>query len=150
MSVVSEEEVVTDFLEHYGVKGMKWGRVRTRAQIDADSADVALVKEAKAKISSNRTTDVLSNKELQNVVTRMNLESQYKRLINEDKSGGLPPEVKKQLDAGRSAAMSMAQRYGENKIADFVAKKNPAAGVILKTLLEKKRANEDQGKKKKK
>lgn len=138
---------VNDVLEHYGVKGMKWGKVRTRAQIDSDSADVAAVKEAKAKIGTNRTTDVLSNKELQNVVTRMNLEQQYKRLNSESKAG-TNPIVKKQLDAGKKAVASMAIRFGEDKIADFIAKKNPAAGIVLKTLLEGKRAAAGEGKKK--
>lgn len=147
MSVADETVLVDGFLEHYGVKGMKWGKTRTRAQIDADSADVAVVKVAKEKIKTNRTTDVLSNKELQNVVTRMNLESQYKRLASEGSQ--MNPHVKKQLDAGKSAVLTLSQRYGEDKIAAYVAKKNPAAGLILNALLEKKRENED-GKKKKK
>lgn len=74
------EDVAEDTLAHYGIKGMKWGVSRTRQQIDADSADVTRVKEARGKIKANRTTDVLSNKELQDVVTRLNLEQQYTRL----------------------------------------------------------------------
>ena len=70
-----------DFLAHYGVKGMKWGVRRTQAELDADSADVASVKTAKKKISKNRgKTDSLSNKELQELVNRMNLEQQYAKL----------------------------------------------------------------------
>lgn len=138
------ERVVGDFLEHYGVKGMKWGQVRTRAQIDSDSADVAAVKEAKTKIKSNRTTDVLSNKELQNVVTRMNLEQQYNRLTNEGKKRS--PLVQKQLDDGKAAVFKMAMQYGEDKITDHIARKNPAAGIILKTLLEAKRGNQSKKK----
>lgn len=75
------EDVLTS-LFHYGVKGQKWGRRRTRAQIDADSADVSAVKTAKSKISSNKTTDVLSNKELRDVVNRMQLEKQYRELTS--------------------------------------------------------------------
>jgi hypothetical protein len=80
-------DVVDDILAHYGIKGMKWGVNRTREQIDSDSPDVKNVKEAKAKIKTNRTTDVLSNKELQSVVTRMNLEQQYDRLTTGNANG---------------------------------------------------------------
>jgi hypothetical protein len=152
VSAVDEVTLVDDFLEHYGVKGMKWGQTRSRAQIDAsphDSFDVVAVKEAKTKIQQHRSTDVLSNRELQTVVTRMNLEQQYSRLVNEGKSGGMHPLVKKQLDAGRSAVVSLGVRHAEDKISDFIAKKNPAAGIIIKSLVEAKRSAEG-GKKKNK
>lgn len=148
MSVVDEVGFVDEFLVHYGVKGMKWGQVRSRAQIDSDSHDVVEVKAAKEKISSNRTTNVLSNKELQTVVTRMNLESQYNRLVSEGTKKKRDPYVQKQLDNGKEAVFSIAQRYGEDKIANFIAKKNPAAGIVLKTLLEAKRSREGGNKKK--
>lgn len=70
----------TDEIKQYGIKGMKWGVNRSREQIDADSEDVTNVKAARAKIKANRTTDVLTNKELQQVVTRLNLEQQYTNL----------------------------------------------------------------------
>lgn len=68
-------EALGDFLEHYGVKGMKWGVRKDRPT----SADVAGVKEAKSKVRRGDTS-ALSNKELQSVVTRMNLDQQYSRL----------------------------------------------------------------------
>lgn len=84
-------------LEHYGIKGMKWGvrkngptdvvvkatpgkRVRTKGgkfhepSEDAIRAAVAKQKARKSKVDS------LSNKELQDLVQRMNLEQQYNRL----------------------------------------------------------------------
>jgi len=70
-----------DILEHYGVKGMKWGVRRSREQIDADSADKAVARELNKKIKKNRgNTNALSNQELQSVITRMNLEQQYSNL----------------------------------------------------------------------
>lgn len=87
MDGVAQSDVVDEILAHYGIKGMKWGVSRTREQIDSDSPDVQNVKEAKTKIKANRTTDVLSNKELQAVVTRMNLEQQYDRLTTGNPNG---------------------------------------------------------------
>lgn len=77
-----------DSLEHYGIKGMKWGITRSREKLaslrktanDPDSADTATKKELRAKVKANRSTDPLSNKELQAVIQRMNLESQYASL----------------------------------------------------------------------
>lgn len=61
---------ITDFLEHYGVKGMRWG-VRTKAK------NVSTRVRAK---STKRTMNSLSNQELQAAITRMNLERQYTQL----------------------------------------------------------------------
>lgn len=95
---------VEDFLEHFGVKGMKWGRHKAQSGPTAvsvsrepgkkvkarggtglspheDAVNAAVTKQ-KAKSS---TTDSLSNKELQDLVTRMNLEQQYSRLSTVDR-----------------------------------------------------------------
>ena len=85
-------------LIHYGVKGMKWGVRRDNSpkavtvkeapgkfvktsggknQPASDDAKSAAVSRQKAKKSS---LDSLSNKELQQLVTRMNLEQQYSQL----------------------------------------------------------------------
>lgn len=94
------EERVDDFLEHFGVKGMRWGVRRDSAgsaqavttkvtpgkKVSAtggsglhpsdDAIRVAGLKQ-KAKKSS---TDALTTKEMQDLVQRMNLESQYSKL----------------------------------------------------------------------
>lgn len=73
---------VEDVLEHYGIKGMKWGVRRTRAQIDADSADTTAKKAVQERIKTNRgSTDPLSNQELQTFITRVQLEQQYSTLV---------------------------------------------------------------------
>jgi 2'-5' RNA ligase len=84
----SDIELVNDILVHHGVKGMKWGvrRSSTSTSSDPDSDDVAAVKASKAKISKNRgKTDSLSNKDLQELVNRMNLEQQYSKIKKDSK-----------------------------------------------------------------
>jgi hypothetical protein len=91
------ESIVAE-LVHYGVKGMKWGvrrsapaagvtvterpgrKVKTgggTGQRPSEDAVRAAVARQKARKS---TTDALSNRELQDLVNRMNLEQQYSRL----------------------------------------------------------------------
>lgn len=90
---MSAEERGADFLEHFGVRGMKWGvrknadgshgtkrqqaklrKVRSEASTDADEAGMAFGKLKRGGIHT------LSNKELQTVITRMNLEQQLGRV----------------------------------------------------------------------
>lgn len=74
------------YLTHHGVKGQKWGVItRRRGGSQPSSDDAKAAADAKAKIKVGGTK-VLSNKDLQSLVTRMNLEQQYSRLSSADKS----------------------------------------------------------------
>lgn len=60
-------------LEHFGTKGMKWGVRKTRpVRVSSDYKKTAPLR--------NRKVHELSNKQLQSVNTRINLEQNYKRL----------------------------------------------------------------------
>lgn len=119
------EDVAEDTLAHYGIKGMKWGVSRTRQQIDADSADVTRVKEARGKIKANRTTDVLSNKELQDVVTRLNLEQQYSRLTTPQKKQAFKGEdfVKNTIKTGKTISEAYSTYNNVQTIFKDIQKK---------------------------
>jgi hypothetical protein len=58
-----------EFLEHHGVKGMRWGVRRSRSQLARES-----------KSRTGKDIKDLSDDELRKLVTRMNLEQQYKSL----------------------------------------------------------------------
>jgi len=66
-----------DLLEHFGIKGMKWGVRRTQAEIHGDAA---AAKSAHDKAKKHGTSS-LSNKELQDLIVRMNLEKQYNQVV---------------------------------------------------------------------
>lgn len=91
-----------DVLQHFGVKGMKWG-VRRRGSTSSGPTDVVVTSRGGKKVKTaggkghgpsddavttavarqkakKSSTDSLSNKELQALVSRMNLEQQYSRL----------------------------------------------------------------------
>jgi 2'-5' RNA ligase len=81
------------WLEHHGVKGMKWGVRRSdpsgggsHKSESGVSDDARRARETAAKIRTAGGTKSLSNKELQELITRMNLEQQYSRLRTADKS----------------------------------------------------------------
>lgn len=86
----------TTELSHYGVLGMKWGRrkgpqavsvkatpgrrVRTKGGKRQEASEDAVRVAIGRQIARKSTTDALSNKQLQDLVTRMNLENQYNKL----------------------------------------------------------------------
>lgn len=76
-------EPVDSILSHHGIKGMKWG-IRTRSSGSsgghASSSDDAAKAKAYASKAKSSGLHTLSNQELQHLVTRQGLESQYKRL----------------------------------------------------------------------
>lgn len=84
-------------LQHFGIKGMKWGRRRAdsngdgrvdgAAKVPGASEDFTSATAAKTK-AKTFGTHTLSNKELQEVVTRENLMRQYAQLNPREKSKG--------------------------------------------------------------
>jgi len=72
-------ETIDEVLEHFGVKGMKWGVRRSHPGISGSHEDAARAKQAKAKVKKGGT-DALSNRELEDLVRRMNLEKQFSSL----------------------------------------------------------------------
>lgn len=89
--VMPEEEFIEqgdvfmkDFLEHFGIKGMKWGvrRADTSASATPSSNDARVADEASAKIKSSGVKS-LSNQELKVLVERMNLEQRYSTMVND-------------------------------------------------------------------
>lgn len=77
-SFAAGRAVAEDFLKHYGVKGMRWG-VRKKSDRESASDDAVRTKGLNQRARESGR-DALSNKELQDAITRMNLEQQYDRL----------------------------------------------------------------------
>lgn len=114
-------------LAHYGVKGMRWGRRKggdssseSAAPKGPVSSDAANAKKhgAKAKTSG---TDALSNKELQDVVTRMNLEQQYSKLNSQTVAKGQSATKKILSDNAKQIAGQYVRKGMEYGIATAAA-----------------------------
>ena len=74
------EENYDDFLKHYGVLGMKWGKRKARSTVSSNkkpkSAAITKPKQT-PKPKSKPTQRRLSDAELRAVVNRMRLEREY-------------------------------------------------------------------------
>lgn len=155
---VEHADKAGDFLEHYGVRGMKWGvhRDRSAVEVTPKTAPGRKVKATGGKFhepsqdairaavirqqAKKSTTDSLSNKELQDLVTRMNLEAQYNNLNHNN------------VGIGKKLTRLILGEVGDkevNQIGDFVGSHygdNAAAGAKVGVKIAKSAAN---GKKKK-
>jgi uncharacterized Fe-S cluster-containing MiaB family protein len=101
-----------DFLQHFGVKGMKWGKKKNPASSDA-AASTSVRLTAKKK-----GVHTVSNKELQTAIERMQLEQNFKRLKVNEKSA-----------ATRWIASTLLE-VGKREVQTRVAKK--VTGAVLK------------------
>ena len=133
---MTTKQSLDDVLEHYGIKGMKWGVRRTREQIDrarakrrekgkpvtpvSEDAQRAHVSRQKAKEGGVST---LSNQELQQLNKRLNLEQDYKRLTTEPKG-----KKKGVTDADKKLIAAVIQTAGKAYMSN--AKQNPAAKAV--------------------
>lgn len=85
-SIAANGGTLSDVLEHHGIKGMRWGVRRNRKQID-NSPDAPEHTRARELHTVARThgTRKLSNKDLQDLNQRLNLEQNYGSLTAKTK-----------------------------------------------------------------
>lgn len=76
-------ETFDEVIEHFGIKGMRWGsRKAASTSVASEDASRHAVNVGRVKTGG---TKALSTKDLQDLVTRMNLEQQYARLKSPSK-----------------------------------------------------------------
>lgn len=110
MTDTLKQEDLDDFLAQHGIKGMRWGIRRTEAQLarargeavpastshvqtrsgkgkviarggeNQPASDDARNRAARQQIASKSGVDSLSNKELQELISRLNMENTYRKL----------------------------------------------------------------------
>ena len=103
-----------DVLIHYGVKGMKWGVTRTKAQIESASEDATKAQQLKSRAKTSGT-NALSNTELKVAIERMNLETQYSRLAEQTTKKTMGKKVAQALfgDLVKDVVRPEATRVGK-------------------------------------
>jgi hypothetical protein len=114
--------VVEEILKHYGIPGMKWG-VR-RANPSAPShGDANKARRVVARVRENRTTDVLSNRDLRLAIERMGLEQQYQRLRPKSKSEKAKAWITEQLlGIGKEQASRIARDEAAKQVGNLLKK----------------------------
>lgn len=115
------------FLEHYGVKGMKWGVRRAASQLGAarPKSDDALVANAAKRKARVKGLDSLSNKELKDLSTRLNLETQVSSLSK-----------KRNTLARGSATVASVIAAGATVNSAIAFSKTPAGKLIAKQIAQ--------------
>ena len=118
-------------LAHFGVRGMRWGVRRSAKQLHSGDSDAhpdhtnAANAQAKAKKGG---TKALSNKELQDLITRMNLEKQYVAVVPQPKSRRILRSGAKftgdiLLSVGKSQIIKLATDQSGKLVASAFKKK---------------------------
>lgn len=107
---------MTKVIYHYGIKGMRWG-IRRKRPSGPPSEDHTIVKNLRSK-----STKELSNKELETINKRLNLERNYKSLTSEEKG------------AGRDYVDKFIKNYGKQVVSGLAT---AAAGATVSVLLGK-------------
>lgn len=142
-SMAQSDDFVGDFLEHYGTKGMKWGVRKADApapgtvrvtdkkkklkaeggkgfETHPDAINAATSKQ-KAKASGVKT---LSNQELKELATRLNLEKQVRDLSVADKEANANPAAKfiKKLfiNSGKQEAQKVGNEAAAQGVSSFM------------------------------
>lgn len=120
---------VEDFLEHYGVKGMRWGVRRDRpAKVRVLSSDAKRVEKIEAKTRSKGQRS-LTNKELNDFNKRLQLEKTQRSFID------LDPKSKKAMLAGAAFISGIAATVGREVVKETA--KNHAQTQVKKMLAKK-------------
>lgn len=152
-------------LKHYGIKGMKWGvrkrggptttsvatggknTSRTKVQLSEGrkekakgvSDDAARAAISKEVIKTSKSTASLSNKELQDLVTRMNLEQQYERLSEGQKSAGQKFVAQLLGTAGKQQASAIVNQQAAKAVGNYMGTGSVRTPKVKKDLGPEKR-----------
>lgn len=129
-----------DFLQHFGILGMKWGRRKARADSSTSSSKNDSEDYQRKKTLKKKKLSEMSNAELKTLNERMQLERQYKDLNKQDMSAGrkFVNDLLREIgtDLAKSALKSAVA--GDFKNNSYI--KNFGSGVnATKTVLKKKR-----------
>lgn len=104
-------EDVDDFLAHYGVKGMRWGVTRGVVKSGAQRTSREDKVRAKRK-DAKRRRQTLKDKDLDQLVKRLEQEKKLKSLLDEDLAPGRTATKRLLANAGTKVAGTVAAGVG--------------------------------------
>lgn len=123
-----------EFLEHFGVKGMRWGVRRSRKQLaraakeregSESSSNSARASKTKSKKESKLKVSEMSDAELRQRLNRMNMEKQYRELTapkgNPVAAAGKKVASNVVKGVAEQTLKSIGQSYASKYTADYLA-----------------------------
>lgn len=109
------EENYDDFLQHYGVLGMKWGHRKARSKTSSNkkpkSTKNTTTSKPKSKPKPKPTRRELSDEELRAVINRMRLEREYADLQYRSSSRAKVENVVKVVGTAALLTTSVVKIY---------------------------------------
>jgi len=94
-------------LEHYGVKGMKWGVRKARSIGSRIRSAMAKPKQRRYERSDYAKAKSMSNQELQQTINRINLEQSYINAVQRDRA------------AYKDATSSVLSKWGKKTVSSI-------------------------------
>ena len=117
------EENYDDFLKHYGVLGMKWGKRKARSTVSSNnkSKSTAITK-PKQTPKPKPTQRELSDEELRAVINRMRLEREYADLTYRASSRSKVESVVRTIGTVAALTTSAVKIYNNLNTLSKIAK----------------------------
>lgn len=115
-----------DELYHYGVLGMKWGKRKAKSSSDSNRKSRRSRKSEdylRAKAIKKKRVSQMSNAELKELNTRMQLEQQYKSLKKQNISSGKKFVKDVAYETAKNTASDYARKYAKKGIEYLISKK---------------------------
>ena len=105
------EENYEDFLQHYGVLGMKWGHRKARSTSSSNKKPKSTKNTTTSKPKPKPTQRELSDEELRAVINRMRLEREYADLQYRSSSRAKVENVVKAVGTAALLTTSVVKIY---------------------------------------
>ena len=105
------EENYEDFLQHYGVLGMKWGHRKARSTSSSNKKPKSTKNTTTSKPKPKPTQRELSDEELRAVINRMRLEREYADLRYRSSSRAKVENVVKAMGTAALLTTSVVKIY---------------------------------------
>lgn len=105
------EENYEDFLQHYGVLGMKWGHRKARSTSSSNKKPRSTKNTTTSKPKPKQTQRELSDEELRAVINRMRLEREYADLQYRASSRAKVENVVKAMGTAALLTTSVVKIY---------------------------------------
>lgn len=125
-----------DYLIHYGVLGMKWGRRKSRTKKSSASSSKQIPKKSSTKPKAKKKVNIkeLSDSDLQKKINRLQMEKRYRDLKKDEISAGRKLVGDILMTSGKTVGVQVVN-YTAAKIINSALKDE-----VVKTSSKKKKA----------